>query len=143
MLKENTPSYVTMLIVISVINILFSSYLIPFFLVGMVFKIFSDAINKDHNYLLIFTIITFLIIENTQGLKLFSLTIIALIVKFLIIPKIKQLLSSRMMSSFIYIFSFYILFYLSVQISSSFDSNMLFIFIINFLIDILLVGFTL
>lgn len=143
MLKQNTPPYITILILISITNIIFSSYLIPFLLVGVVFKIFSESIRKGHNYLLILTIITFLIIENTQGLKLFSLTIIALIVKFLIIPRIKHLLASSMMSGFIYIFSFYTLLYLTVQISSSFDLNILIIFFINLVVDILIVGFIL
>jgi hypothetical protein len=143
MLKQYTPPYITILALIALANIIFSSYLIPFLLVGVVFKIFSISIRKGHTYILMLCILTFLIIENTQGLKLFSLTIIALTVKFLIIPRFKHLFASSLMSGFLYIFSFYTLLYLSVQISSSFDLNLLTIFIANFVIDILIVGFML
>jgi len=143
MLKENTPPYIAILIIINMVNIFFSSYLIPLFLAGVVFKIFTVSIKKGYNNILFLSIITFLVIENTQGLKLFSLTIIALAIKFLIIPKVKQLFSSDMLSGFIYIFSFYVLVYLSVQISNPFDLDILLVFIANFLIDILIVGFIL
>ena len=143
MLKENTPPYIAILIIINMVNIFFSSYLIPLFLAGVVFKIFTVSIKKGYNNILFLSIITFLVIENTQGLKLFSLTIIALAIKFLIIPKVKQLFSSDMLSGFIYIFSFYVLVYLSVQISNPFDLDILLVFIANFLIDILIVGFVL
>ena len=143
MLKKSTPPYITTLILVIIVNILSSSYLLPLFLAGVVFKIFAISLRDSYNYLLILSVVSFLIIETTQGLRLFSLTIIALIVNFLIVPKIKHLFSSSMMSGFIYIFSFYTLFYSSVQISNSFDLAMFSLFIVNFFIDILIVGFAL
>ena len=143
MLKKYTPPYMTILFIISLVNIIFSSYFISFFLAGVVFKILSIAIRKEYNYLFIFSIITFLIIENTQGLKLFSLTVIALLVYYFIIPRIKHLFSSSIMSDILYIFSFYILYYMMIQVYSVFDISILIIFLINFVIDLLIVGFIL
>lgn len=143
MLKQNTLPYVFILIVISFCTILFSTYFIAFFLAGVVFKIFSISLRKGYNYILIFTIITFLVIENIQGLKPFVLTGISLFVYYLIIPRLKHLLSSAIISSVIYMISFYLLFYLVVQIQSPFELELLIIFAINFLIDILIVGFIL
>jgi hypothetical protein len=140
MLKKYTPPYIPILLIVIIINILSSIYFISFLLAGVVFKIFSSAIRKEDNYLITLSIITFLIIENTQGLKLFSLTIISLVVYFFIIPQIKHLFSSSLMSDFIFLFSFYLLFYIMVQAYNVFDLHVSIIFLTNFVIDIIIVG---
>jgi len=143
MLKKYTPPYLSILFIISIINIIFSTYFISFFLAGVVFKIFSISIKKGYNYILIFSIITFLVIENTQGVSLFSLTLISLCVYYLIIPRVKHLFSSVLILDFIFIFCFYIIFYLLVQLYSVFDLSVLMTFFVNFFIDILIIGFIL
>jgi len=140
MLKKYTPPYLSILFIISIINIIFSTYFISFFLAGVVFKIFSISIKKGYNYILIFSIITFLVIENTQGVSLFSLTLISLCVYYLIIPRVKHLFSSVLILDFIFIFCFYIIFYLLVQLYSVFDLSVLMTFFVNFFIDILIIG---
>jgi len=142
-LKQYTPPYITILILISIINILSSSYFISFFLAGVVFKIFTISLKKEYNYILILSIITFLIIENTQGLKIFSLTLITLIVYYFIIPRIKDLFSSSFMGDFIYILSFYIFYYASIQIYGVFDMAVVIVFVINCIIDLIIIGFIL
>ena len=143
MLKKYTPPYITILFIINIVNIIFTTYFISFFLAGVVFKILSISIRKEYNYVFIFSIITFLVIENSQGLKLFSLTIISLLVYYFIIPRIKHLFSSSMMEDFLYIFAFYILFYMLIYLYGTFELSILVTFIINFIIDILIVGFIL
>jgi len=143
MLKKYTPPYLSILFIISIINIIFSTYFISFFLAGVVFKIFSISIKKGYNYILIFSIITFLVIENTQGVSLFSLTLISLCVYYLIVPRVKHLFSSVLILDFIFIFCFYIIFYLLVQLYSVFDLSVLVTFFVNFFIDILIIGFIL
>lgn len=143
MLKKDTPPYLTTLLLVNIVNIIFSSYFISFLLAGVVFKIFSASLRNEHNYLLTFCIITFLVIENTQGFKLFSLTLIALVIYFFIIPKLKQLFSSSLISGFIFIFIFYTFVYFMEQITNPFDMVMLIKLIINFVIDIIIVGLVL
>jgi len=143
MLKQYTPPYITILILTCIINIFSSSYFISLFLAGVVFKIFAISLKKEYNYILILSIITFLIIENTQGLKLFSLTLITLIVYYFIIPRIKHLFSSSFMGDFLYVLSFYIFYYASIQIYGVFDMAILVTFAINCIIDLIIVGFIL
>jgi len=143
MLQKYTPPYVSILCLVMLCNVLLSTYFVSLLLVGVVFKIFSIAIRKEYNYVMLFSIITFLVIENTQGLYLFSLTIISLCIHYLVIPRVKHLLSSDLMSGFIYVFSFYVLFYLLVQLQTPFDIQMVMIFLLNFVIDIFIVGFVL
>ena len=136
MLKKYTPPYITILLIISLVNIISSVYFVTFLIAGVVFKIFSLSLDKGYNYLLILCIITFLIIENTQGLRLFSLTLISLSVYYLIIPRIKHFVFSETVASFIYIFFFYLILY-SIVAS---DTNIAMSLLINFIIDILIVG---
>ena len=143
MLKKYTPPYITILFIACIVNIIFSSYFISFFLAGVVFKILTIAIKEEYNYVFMLSILSFLIIENSQGLKLFSLTIIALLVYYFIIPRIKHLFSSSLIGDLLYIFSFYLLYYMSIQLYSVFDVAILIIFLINFAIDLIIVGFIL
>lgn len=143
MLKKYTPPYITILFIACIVNIVFSSYFISFFLAGVVFKILTIAIKEEYNYVFMLSIVSFLIIENTQGLKLFSLTIIALLVYYFIIPRLKHLFSSSLIGDLLYIFSFYLLYYMSIQLYSEFDLAILIIFLINFAIDLIIVGFIL
>jgi len=138
-----TPPYITILIAINLINILFSAYFIALFLIGVVFKIFLESLRKEHYYILTFVICTFLVIEVTQGFKLFSLSIISLVLYYFIIPRIKHLFSSSIIAEFIFILSFYISLFIVIYFLSGFDSSILLIFLYNFIIDSLIVGFIL
>jgi hypothetical protein len=140
MLKKYTPPYITILFIVSFINIISSTYFVSFLVAGVVFKIFSLSLDKKYNYLLSLCILTFLIIENTQGLRLFSLTLISLFVYYLIIPLIKNLFFSDRIVSFIFIACFYFLLYFLVHNVVSSDTNIFMPLLINFIIDILIVG---
>ena len=141
MKNNDVPPYGWILILISIVNIIFSTYFISIFLAGVVFKIFLESLKKQYYYILTFSIVTFLIIEVVQGFKLFLLTAIALFLYYFIIPRIKHTFSSSIMSEFIYIFLFYLLTFIVTIFYTLFNINMLYIFIYNFLIDIIIVGF--
>ncbi|MGK0256144.1 MAG: hypothetical protein ACI81I_000754 [Arcobacteraceae bacterium] len=140
MLKQYTPPYITILFIISLVNIISSTYFVSFLVAGVVFRIFSIALDKGHNYLLILCIFTFLIIENTQGLRLFSLTLISLFVYYLIMPRVEHFFSSDTLSIFLSIFSFYFCLYFLVENIVYSDTNIVISLFINFIIDILIVG---
>jgi len=143
MLKKYTPPYFLILFIVSIVNILFSTFFVSFLLAGVVFKIFAIAIRKEYNYLLIAAIIVFLIIENTQGLKFFSLTFISLFIYYIIVPRLKSLFSSVFMLDCLFILFFYISLSLLVLVYSSFDVLIAITLAVNFMIDILIVGFVL
>jgi len=143
MLKTYTPPYFLILFIVAIVNILFSTYFISFLLAGVVFKIFAIAIRKEYNYLLIVSIIVFVIIENTQGFKLFSLTFISLLIYYIIVPRLKSLFSSVFMLDCLFVLFFYISLYLLVLVYSSFDVLITITLAVNFLIDIFIIGFLL
>ena len=141
MIKKYEPPYVTILAIISLLNVIFSTYFITIILAGIVYKIFSDVLKKGYYYILLFAIFTFLIIENTQGLNFFSLTIVTVILYYLIIPKIKHIFSSSIMAEFIFI----LLFYVGLLLINSIviDGDITLTLFLNFLFDSIIVGFIL
>jgi hypothetical protein len=141
--KRYTPPYFTILSVVSLLNIVFATYFIPLILAGIVFKILYDSINNSYNYMVIYSVFTFAVIENTQGLRIFSLTLISLVIYFFIIPRIKHILSSSLFSQVVYISIFYFSFYLMVLFTSSFQGNFIVSLLLNFFIDSFIVGFIL
>jgi hypothetical protein len=140
MVKVYSPPFFTMLFAINIINILFSTYLITALLIGVTFKILTSAIKNEENIIVILSIITFLVIENTQGLKMFSLTLSSIIIYLFIIPRLKNLVSSSIILDLIYVFILYIFFFIMTNSYVIFDTSLAVILLINFFIDILIIG---
>ncbi len=139
MIKKYEPPYITILASICIINIIFSTYFISILFAGVVFKIFLETLKKGYYYILLFTIFTFFVIENTQGLGFFSLSIITLILYYLIIPKTKHIFSSYLMAEFIFILLFYVGFL--ILNSVIINGDIVLTILLNFLLDSIIVGF--
>ena len=139
-MKSNTSLYLPIFFVVIMINILFSTYFFSFLLAGVVFTIFLECLKKDYYYMLALSIFTFIIIENTHGFNIFSLSFISLFLYYFIIPRIKHLFSSNLLKEMFYIVSFYALIFLVFIYTNSFDLSSYLIFIINLIIDCIIVG---
>ena len=142
-MKTSTYPYFSLFFVIVFINIYFSVYFITIFLAGAVFILFLDSLKNGYYYLFSLTIIMFLFIESTHGFKLFSLTLISLFLYAFIIPRIRHLFSSPLIGNFMVTFIFYLSFYLYFIVSNHFSLENIHVFIINMVIDGLIVGFLL
>ena len=143
MQRESYLPYLITLIFISLVNLFFSTYFIAILMSGVVFKIFLEVVKKENFYFLFLVIFTFLVTETVQGLKIFSLTLVSLALYYFIIPKIKHLFSSSIMSEFIYIFLFYVGVFISTLFYIPFELDLATIFLLNFLIDSFVIGFIL
>ncbi len=139
-MKKNTLFYITILFIVIMVNILFSTYFLSFFLAGVVFTIFLECLKKEYYYMLLLSIFTFIVIENTHGFKIFSLSVISLFLYYFIIPKIKHLFSSNTLKEIFYIISFYAILFVFFLYTNSFDLSSYFIFLINLIIDFIIVG---
>jgi hypothetical protein len=135
------PPYAIILCLIIIVNIISSTYFICIILAGIVFKIFTISLKQKYFYLSIFAIITFLNMETIYGLTFFSMTTVALTLNYIVIPKIKHLISSNILKEFICL----LLFYLVVLVFNhiTFDIALLKTMLLNFTIDSLIVGFIL
>ena len=126
--------------IIVFIDILFSTYFQPLFLVGIVFMIFLHSLKKGHYYLLLLSIIMFFTIEVIAGIEMFTFTFISLFLYYFIIPRIKHLFSSLLFRDFTYLLVFYLVFFIDYIISTHYDIGSWPIFLINFIIDSVVVG---
>jgi len=126
--------------IITFLDILFTTYFQPLFLVGIVFMIFLNSLKKEYYYLLILSIMMFFIIEVILGIKMFTFTFISIFVYFFVIPRIKHLFSSLLFRDLSYLFIFYAIFYIDYIISAQYDISSYKIFLVNFIIDSIVVG---
>ena len=119
------------------INIVSSIYFYTITFAGVIFVLFSKYITQQNLYLISLFILTFLFIETNQGFKLFTLTIYSMFIYIFIRDKIINLLSFSGAYYFLSFLIFYIGFYLLWGFFNSFELKLFFIFILNFIIDIL------
>lgn len=141
MLKKYEPPYFMILASIIILNAIFSTYYISILFAGVVYKIFLIVLKKEYYYLLLFSIFTFVNIENIQGIPFFTMTVVSLVLYYLIIPKIKHIFSSIFIMEFIFLFIFYCSFLLYSSVT--FSTDLFSILLINFLIDSIIIGFIL
>jgi len=141
--KDRWSPYLIILILICLVNLFFSTYFITVLMCGVVFKIFLEVIRKENFYFLLLVIFTFLVIESAQGLKLFSLTFIALVIFYFIIPRIKHIFSSSMISELIFVLLFYVGVFISTLFYIPFQLDLAQVFLLNFLFDSFIIGFIL
>lgn len=138
--KKFNSTYLFTLSIVLLINLFFSTHFLTLFLIGVVFKIFLEVIEKEEYYLLVAVIGTFLFIEVTQGFYLFSLTIISIVIYYFVLTRIKHLLSSSILAEFVYIFLFYIAVFVIHSVRHSIQLDQVLLFIYNFLIDSIIIG---
>jgi len=133
-------TYIFTLLSVIVINFIFSTHFIVFFLIGVVFKIFLEILEQEEYYMLFAVIGTFSFIEITKGFYLFSLTLISIIIYYFVLAKVKHLLSSPVLSEFVYVLLFYIMVFFVHNIKLGFNLDQAILFLYNFLIDSIIIG---
>jgi len=127
-------------IIITFLDILFSTYFQPLFLVGIVFMIFINCLKNGYYYLLLLSILMFVIIEVILGIKIFTFTFISIFLYLFIIPKIKHLFSSLLFRDFTYLLIFYIIIFIDFILTSHYNIESYKIFLVNFIVDSIIVG---
>ena len=140
-LFDNPIAISILFFIVLVVNIFLPIHFISILLAGVVFTAFVRSLEKKYNYSLFFLIIAFIIIEVSQGLKIFSLSLLSLFIYLFIVPKLKSVFSSLN----IYLITILLIFYLGVILLYRFlgdvNAELISIILINFFIDIFIVGF--
>lgn len=137
---DNPITLFIVVICISLINILSSIHFIPIMFVGILFIAFIKMIESKSYYLLLWIVLGFLIVENIQGFKAFSLVALSLFIYLFIKPTIQNVFLSRDILKYINIFIFYISMIFLYSFINSFDTLLLSTIMINLLLDIIIVG---
>jgi hypothetical protein len=140
-LFDNPIAIFILFLIIAFTNIILPIYFISILLAGILFLAFLRAIEKRYYYSLFLIIFSFLMIEISQGLKVFSLSLLSYSIYLFIIPKIKPLLSSYNLFLFLKIFIFYCGILLLFQILGNIDARVISIIVINYIFDIFIISF--
>jgi hypothetical protein len=134
-LFDNPIAIFLLLVIVSLSNIILPVHYISIFLAGIVFAALIRAIEKEYTYTILFLLMGFVIIELSHGLKIFSLSLVALFIYFFM---------SSFSSETFYFTSVLLLFYIGMGMLFYFwggiDSKVITILMMNFVIDLFLVS---
>lgn len=125
---------------ISIINILFSVHFIPLMFVSILVIAFIKMLDNRYYYSLLWIIFAFLVVENIQGFKAFSMVAVALSLYIIVKPNIENIFSSPGILNNLYISIFYILILFLYSFSNQLDISLIVTLLINFIIDIIIIG---
>jgi hypothetical protein len=126
-------------VAISLVNIILSAHFITIMLAGVVFIVFDKLFQDRHHYSLIWIILIFLVIENVQGFRIFSLFLIAIFLQAFIKPLILNTFSSFLLTRALYIVLFYIVAVVVYTFFVPFNIFGIFTVVINIILDIIIV----
>ncbi len=144
MLRKNifdNPIIIFLLFVgVSLVNIIFSVHFVSIIFAGVVFIAFTKTLKNKYYYSLFLVILTFLIIENVQGFRPFSLVALSLFIYIFLKPYLQQIFTSSELVRNLYVIIFYLGMVLIYSFFNNFDIIILPIIVINILIDIIILG---
>ena len=139
-LFDNPLAIFLLFLIVSIVNIISTVHFVSILLGGIVFMAFIRCVEKKYYYSLSLIVFSFIIIENTQGLKIFSLSLLSYFIYLFVIPKLKTFLTSINLYTFSIILSFYagmvILYMFLGDINLEFISKV----IMNYFLDIFIVS---
>jgi len=137
---DNPIAIVLLLIIVFLLNIISSTFFVKLTMSGIVFLAFLNTLQKKYYNSFFIIILSFLIIESNQGLKLFTLVSFSLISYITIIPYLDKFFTIQGVRDFVHIFYFYFILAVLYSIFISFDINIIITFILNFILDIIVLG---
>jgi len=123
-------------IFIAIVNLFLPVHFLTILLIGITYTIFSKAIEKEYYYTLFFMIIAFSIIELSQGLKLFSLSLLAFFIHIFVAPFLKNILTSEKMIQFALVAIFYLGTMALFSFVGDIEFRMVAIFLVNLFLEI-------
>ncbi len=138
-LLENPIAIFIILLIVSVVNLFLPVHFISILLAGVTYKIFSKSLETEQYLSVGYMIIAFSVIELAQGLKLFTLTLLAFFIYLVVAPRLKNILASIKLSASVTIFIFYIGILEFFHIAGEIDFSLFAILLLNCIIDIVII----
>lgn len=143
MIRNNldNPIFLMLVLLMAItINAITSIHFLLVMFAGILFTAFYRTLRKRYLYSLTFVVIAFLFIEINSGLKPFSLSLLSLFIYVFILPKVEDSNSYNYSNSYFYILIYYISLCILWSLTYQFDPNVIFIFFVNLIIDIIFFG---
>lgn len=130
-----------LLIVVAAVNIIASVYFLSIMLAGVVFVAYSRCLKTQNYYPMIFVLIAFLIIELNNGFKPFSIILAASFIHVYLIPFLSRIVVIDALSDFLQITLLYVAMAILWLISNDLNVSLVKILLLNFILDIIIIGF--
>jgi hypothetical protein len=137
---DNPTVIFSLLAFVSFINIFLPVHFLSLLLIGVIYTAFTKLIKEENYTLFALMIIAFSIIELAQGLKLFSLSLLAFFIHIFIAPLLNKMLTSQKLVQVMIIFIFYLGTALLFSFLGEVNYELVAILLINYLIDIAIVS---
>ena len=103
---DNPTVILSLLAFVIIINILLPVHFISLLLIGVIYTAFTKLLKEENYTLFTLVIIAFSIIELAQGLKLFSLSLLAFFIHIIISPLFNKIFTSKKLVRVIIVFIF-------------------------------------
>jgi len=139
-LFDNPFAIIILFFLVAFVNIILPIYFISILLAGVVFVAFIRAVEKRYTYILICIIFIFNLIEISQGLKIFSLSLWSYFIYLFILPNIKSLFASKYLLLLVKVFIFYMGIGILFYFSGVFTLDIVSILVLNYILDIIMVS---
>jgi hypothetical protein len=137
---DNPTVIFSLLAFVSFINIFLPVHFLSLLLIGVIYTAFTKLLKEENYTLFALMIIAFSIIELAQGLKLFSLSLLAFFIHIFIAPLLNKMLTSQKLVQVMIIFIFYLGTVLLFSFLGEVNYELVAILLINYLIDIAIVS---
>ena len=137
----DNPFYIVLLFfVVIFFNILFTIHFIPIMLAGVVFTAFTQVYERENYYSLALVILSFVMIEISQGMPFLSLSLLSFIIYIFVIPKLRLVFSLGELDHLLFVMLFYLSYLLIYFIFQSVNLSTFLKIILNVLVDIIIIG---
>jgi len=137
---DNPIVIFSLLVFVSIVNIFLPVHFLSLLLIGIVYTAFTKSLEKEYYNSLAFMILAFSIIELAQGLKLFSLSLLAFFIHIFVSPILKNILTSQKLVNIMIVFIFYLGTTLLFSFLGDITYELAAILLINYLLDIAILG---
>jgi hypothetical protein len=137
---DNPAVIFSLLAFVSIINIFLPVHFLSLLLIGVIYTLFAKLLKEGNYALFTLMIIAFSFIELSQGLKLFSLSLLAFFIHIFISPLFNKILTSQKLVRVMIIFIFYLGTALLFSFLGEVTYELVAILLVNYLIDIAIVS---
>lgn len=138
----DNPLYIFLLCIFTLfVNTISSIYFFPILLLGVLFISFFVCMERNYSYTLFFLGITVLLIEINNGFKPFSIILLCFFIYAFVIPYVSRILAVDGTNLYVYMVVFYLGVAILWLLNNDANIQLLFILVINLILDLLIFGF--
>lgn len=138
---DNVYVLFALFIVVVICNTISSIYFLSIMLAGVVYIAFTRCLKTQNYYPMIYVLLSFLFIELNNGFKPFSIILLGSFIYVYLIPFLTRVMVLDSLSEFLQIVLLYIGMIIIWSITNEANFLLFKIVFLNFILDLILIGF--